>query len=201
MIAAADRWNFWQSLRAFNAPLRRLLLSDILVRFCERIPFAWVVIYAMDYVGVNAKEVGILTSIEVIVASLCIIPVSHFADKHGREPFILATFGFFTLFPVALWLSGSFALLAVAFAIRGLKEFGDTSRKALIIGYCAPERRGQMIGAYYLVRDLVVSTGAIIGAWLWKFGPATNFIGAAAFGLCGTIVYLIAISRRRPAVP
>jgi MFS family permease len=197
--APTERWNFWRSLRAFDAPLRRLLLSDILVRFCERIPFAWVVIYAMDYVGVNAKEVGLLTSVEVIVASLCIIPASHFADKHGREPFVLATFGFFTLFPLALWLSGNFAMLVVAFAVRGLKEFGDTSRKALIIGYCAPERRGQMIGAYYLVRDLLVSTAAILGAWLWKIGPGANFIGAAVFGLCGTVVYLIALSWRRPA--
>ena len=196
-IGATERWNFRQSLRAFNAPLRRLLLSDILVRFCERIPFAWVVIYAMDNIGVNAREVGLLTSVEVIVASLCIIPVSHFADKHGREPFVLATFAFFTLFPVALWLSGSFAMLVLAFAIRGFKEFGDTSRKALIIGYCAPERRGQMIGAYYLVRDLLVSTAAILGAWLWKIGPAANFIGAAIFGLCGTIVYLIAIRRQK----
>jgi MFS family permease len=154
----------------------------------------------MDDIGVSAKQVGILTTVEVVIASLCIIPASHFADKHGREPFILATFGFFTLFPVALWLSGNFAMLIVAFAIRGLKEFGDTSRKAMIIGYCAPERRGQMIGAYYLVRDLLVSTAAIIGAWLWKLGPATNFIGAAAFGLCGTIVYLFAIQWRRPAL-
>jgi MFS family permease len=199
VIPGTERWNFWRSLRAFDPRLRRLLLSDILVRFCERIPFAWVVIYAMDYVGVNAKEVGILTSVEVIVASACIIPASHFADKHGREPFVLATFGFFTLFPVALWLSGSFTLLVVAFAIRGLKEFGDTSRKALIIGYCAPERRGQMIGAYYLVRDLLVSTGAILGAWLWKLGPGANFIGAAIFGVCGTAVYLIAL-RLRPAL-
>jgi MFS family permease len=198
-IPGTERWNFWRSLRAFDPPLRRLLLSDILVRFCERIPFAWVVIYAMDYVGVNAKEVGILTSVEVIVASACIIPVSHFADKHGREPFVLATFGFFTLFPLALWLSGSFTMLVVAFAIRGLKEFGDTSRKALIIGYCAAERRGQMIGAYYLVRDLLVSAGAILGAWLWKLGPGVNFLGAAIFGLCGTGVYLLAI-RRRPAL-
>ena len=186
-----ERWNFRRSLRAFDAPLRRLLLSDILVRFCERIPFAWAVIYAMDYVGVSAKEVGVLTTVEVIVASACIIPVSHFADKHGREPFVLATFGFFTLFPVALWLAGSFATLVVAFAIRGLKEFGDTSRKALIIGYCAPERRGQMIGAYYLVRDLIVSTGAILGAWLWKLGPGANFIGAAIFGVCGTAIYVV----------
>ena len=83
-----------------------------------------------------------------------------------------------------LWISGSFAMLLVAFAIRGLKEFGDTSRKALIIGYCASQRRGQMIGAYYLVRDLLVSVAAILGACLWKFGPATNFLAAAALGLC-----------------
>lgn len=192
-----ERWNFWRSLRAFDPALRRLLLSDILVRFCERIPFAWVVIYAMDYVGVNAREVGILTTVEVVVASACIIPVSHFADKHGREPFVLATFGFFTLFPVALWFSGSFAMLVLAFAIRGLKEFGDTSRKALIIGFCAPERRGQMIGAYYLMRDLLVSAGAILGAWLWKLGPGANFIGAAVFGLCGTAIYLVSTRTAR----
>jgi MFS family permease len=197
--ARADRWTFWQSFRAFNAPLRRLLLSDILIRFCERIPYAWVVIYAMDQIGVSAKQVGILTTVEVLVATVCIIPASHFADKYGREPFILATFAFFTLFPLALWISGSFALLVLAFAIRGLKEFGDTSRKALIIGYCAPERRGQMIGVYYLVRDLLVSFAAILGAWLWKLGPSTNFLGAAAFGACGTIYYLITLRRDPPA--
>src|ERR1051325_9153304 len=51
----------------------------------------------------------------------------------------------------------NFNMLACAFAIRGLKEFGDTSRKALIIGYSDPQRRGQMVGTYYLIRDLIVS--------------------------------------------
>jgi MFS family permease len=195
--AGRDRLTFWQSLGEFNAPLRRLLLSDILVRFCERIPFAWVVIYAMDVIGVSAKQVGILTTVEMLAATLCILPASHFADKHGREPFVLVTFVFFTLFPLTLWMSGSFAMLLFAFAIRGLKEFGDTSRKALIIGYCAPERRGQMIGAYYLVRDLLVSAAAIAGAYLWKLGPATNFLGATAFGACGTVFYLITVRHSR----
>src|SRR5438309_11372231 len=43
-LEKTDRWNFWRSLRQFNSPMRRLLLSDILIRFCERIPYAWVVI-------------------------------------------------------------------------------------------------------------------------------------------------------------
>ncbi len=54
-VAANERWGFWRSLREFNAPMRRLLLSDILIRFCERIPYAWVVIFAMDYIGVTRE--------------------------------------------------------------------------------------------------------------------------------------------------
>ncbi|HEU5247326.1 MAG TPA: MFS transporter, partial [Candidatus Udaeobacter sp.] len=196
--AAADqRWNFWRSVREFNSPMRRLLLSDILVRFCERVPYAWVVIFAMDYIGMSGEQVGVLTAIEMLAATLCIIPASHFADKYGREPFVIVTFIMFTLFPISLLMSRSFSALIVAFAIRGLKEFGDTSRKALIIGYSESERRGQMIGAYYLVRDLIVSTGALLGAYLWKLGPALNFLGAAALGAAGTIFYVKTIRHSR----
>ena len=196
-VAAEDRWNFWRSLHEFNAPMRRLLLSDILVRFCERIPYAWVVIFAMDYIGVSGRQVGILTTVEMLAATLCIIPASHFADRHGREPFVIVTFIMFTLFPISLLVSRSFSALVIAFMIRGFKEFGDTSRKALIIGYCEPQRCGQMVGAYYLVRDLIVSLGAILGAYLWKLGPALNFVGAAALGVVGTIFYVKTIRDQR----
>ena len=194
---AAERWSLSRSLRQFNPPMRRLLLSDILIRFCERVPYAWIVIFAMDYIGMSAQQVGILTTIEMLAATLCIIPASHYADRYGREPFVIVTFIMFTLFPISLLMSRSFSALVIAFTIRGLKEFGDTSRKALIVGYSDPERRGQMIGAYYLVRDLVVSTGAILGAYLWKLGPASNFLGAAALGLAGTIFYIRTTRRNR----
>jgi MFS family permease len=192
-VPADQHWNLWRSVREFNSPMRRLLLSDILIRFCEHIPYAWVVIFAMDYIGVSAKQVGMLITIEMLAATLCIIPVSHYADRHGREPFVVVTFIMFTLFPISLLISRSFSALVIAFAIRGLKEFGDTSRKALIIGYSDPERRGQTIGAYYLVRDSIVSTAAILGAYLWKLGPALNFLGAAALGTAGTIFYVKSI--------
>jgi MFS family permease len=201
-VASADRWSFWKSLGEFNSPMRRLLLSDILIRFCERIPYAWVVIFAMDYIGASGKEVGILTMVEMLAAILCIIPAAHYADRYGREPFVIVTFVMFTLFPVSLMVARghpaySFGLLVVAFAIRGLKEFGDTSRKALIIGYCDPIRCGQMVGAYYLVRDLIVSIGAILGAYLWALGAELNFLAATAFGIGGTIFYIKTIRDQR----
>jgi MFS family permease len=151
----------------------------------------------MDYIGVSGKQVGILTAVEMAAAMLCIIPAAHYADRYRREPFVIATFIMFTLFPISLLLSRSFPALVIAFAIRGLKEFGDTSRKALIIGYTDSERRGQMVGAYYLVRDLIVSTGAILGAYLWKLGPGLNFLGAAGLGVAGTIFYVKTIRQNR----
>lgn len=189
--------NFWQNLRAFNSPMRRLLLSDILIRFCERIPYAWVVIFAMDYLGVSAKEVGVLITVEMLVATLCIIPSSYLADRYGREPFVIATFVMFAIFPLSLMVSRTFAALIIAFAIRGLKEFGDTSRKALIIGYCDPDRCGQMVGAYYLVRDLIVAPAALLGAYLWQQGAALNFLAAAGLGVAGTIFYIKTIRDQR----
>ena len=198
-IEQNDRWNFWRSLREFNSPMRRLLLSDILIRFCERVPYAWVVIFAMDYIGVSGRQVGILTAIEMLASTLCIIPAAHYADRYRREPFVIVTFVMFTLFPISLLMARSFSALVIAFLIRGFKEFGDTSRKALIIGYSDSDHRGQMVGAYYLVRDLIVSTGAILGAYLWKVGPGLNFLAAAALGVAGTIFYVKTTHETRQA--
>jgi MFS family permease len=188
---------FREVVKSFDRPLWRLLFSDILIRFCERIPYAWVVIYAMDNVGVGATEVGVLTAIEMIVASACYIPVAYLAERYGKEPFVIATFLFFTLFPVTLVWAHSFALLVVAFAVRGLKEFGDSPRKALIVSYARPETRGRTIGAYYLIRDAVVSAGSLLGAWLWKIGPDVNFWSAAALGAAGTIIYCATLRTTR----
>ena len=185
-----------KTLKAFQPRLRRLLLSDILIRFCERIPFAWVVIYAMDGAGMSGEQVGILIAIEVIAAMLCYIPAAYFADRYGREPFVIATFLFFTAFPVVLNFGHTFAMLAVAFAVRGLKEFGEPARKALIIGYSDPNTRGRTVGAYYLIRDTVVTTGSFLGAALWKLGPSFNFWTAAGLGAAGAAVYILTVREK-----
>jgi MFS family permease len=166
------------------------LVSDILVRLCERIPFAWVVIYAMDHLNVSATATGTLIAIEMAAAIACYVPASYLADRFGKEPFIVATFGFFTLFPVLLSFAQGFWGLALAFAVRGLKEFGEPARKALILSLSPEGRRGQTIGAYYLVRDTVVSAASLVGAVLWTMGPQVNFWSAAAVGATGTMFYI-----------
>ena len=50
-------------------------------------------------------------------------------------------------------------------------------------------RRRCTFGAYYLVRDVVVSVAALSSAFLWTISPATNFLVATAFGVVGTLVF------------
>jgi MFS family permease len=185
---------------SFTPALRELLVSDILIRFCERIPSAFVILWAMNHGGLDARQFSYLIAIEMVTAMFCYIPVAHLADKHGRRPFVLVTFAFFTLFPAALLWATNFAWLAMAFVIRGLKEFGEPARKALIIGEATPGLRSRTFGAYYLIRDCVVTAGSFLGAWLWSISPRANFIGAAVCGALGTMWFWWFVYRRREAL-
>ena len=119
--------------RLMDPAMKGLLASDILVRFCEQIPYAFVVVWAMKTIAapVSAVQFGVLTTVEMATAVLIYIPVAYLADRTTKKPFVVATFVFFTLFPLVLMYSRSFEALLLAFILRGLKEFGEPTRKAL----------------------------------------------------------------------
>lgn len=181
-------------LPLMNPSLKRLLVADILVRFCEQIPYAFVVIWCMKIVEqpVGAIQFGLLTSIEMATAFLVYIPVAYMADKSAKKPFVVITFVFFTLFPLVLMHSHSFEWLVVAFILRGLKEFGEPTRKALIMELAPESCKAGMFGLYYLIRDIFVSVAAFGGAFLWQISPETNFLIAFVFGAVGTVGFAVA---------
>jgi MFS family permease len=200
-------------LTLLNAPLRNLLVSDILVRFCEQIPYAFVVIWCVSINKITPLQFGLLTTIEMITAMLVYIPVAYLADKSTKKPFVVTTFIFFTIFPLVLLVAQSFWVMAIAFVIRGLKEFGEPTRKALIMDLAPDGRKAATFGVYYLIRDIIVSVAAFGGALLWDAStakllidtvgvgqsllpffnaitsPATNFLVAFGFGLAGTLYF------------
>jgi predicted MFS family arabinose efflux permease len=174
------------SLRFISPPLRNLLVSDILIRFAEQIPYAFVVLWVVDVTGHSALQFGLLTTIEMATAMAVYLPVAWLADRSTKKPFVLITFGFFTLFPLVLLGSRTFGMLALAFVVRGLKEFGEPTRKALIMDLAPEDAKALTFGAYYLVRDVIVSLAALSSAFLWNVSPATNFLVAAGCGAVGT---------------
>ncbi|MCE5245294.1 MAG: MFS transporter, partial [Desulfobacteraceae bacterium] len=109
-------------LELMSPAMKGLLATDILIRFCEQIPYAFVVIWCMKTIAepVSAFQFGLLTTIEMTTAVLIYIPVAYLADRGAKKPFVLMTFVFFTLFPLALLYSRSMEWLIAAFILRGL---------------------------------------------------------------------------------
>lgn len=180
---------------AMSPQLRSLLVSDILIRFCEQIPYAFVVVWAVGVPAhpgpVSAVQFGVLRTVEMATAILIYIPVAWLADRGRKKPFVAMTFVFFTLFPAALYWSRSFWALVGAFVLRGLKEFGEPTRKALIMDLAPEGNKAGMFGLYYLIRDVVVSIAAFGGALLWAHSPETNLFAAFLCGVIGTSWFLM----------
>jgi MFS family permease len=180
-------------LREMSPLLKSLLVSDILIRFCEQIPYAFVVVWCMKTLAtpISAMEFGTLTAIEMATAMLVYIPVAYLADRSTKKPFVVTTFIFFTLFPLALMFAKSFWVLVPVFILRGLKEFGEPTRKALIMDLAPEDRKAGMFGLYYLCRDTIVSVAAFGGAFLWQASPQLNFMVAFGFGVLGTVWFAL----------
>jgi MFS family permease len=156
-------------------------------------PYAYIAIWTINTAGgagITASQFGVLTAIEMLVALLVYIPVAYFADRMRKKPFVVITFGFFTLFPLLLWFSRTFSLLVVAFIIRGLKEFGEPTRKALIMDLSPEDNKPVYFGSYYFYRDVIVTGSAVAGGFLWNStSPSVTFIISTLFGLLGTLFF------------
>ncbi|HEX9941617.1 MAG TPA: MFS transporter [Thermoanaerobaculia bacterium] len=191
--------------RGMDSGLKRLLLADVLARWAEGIPKVFILLFVVDVLGASTVEFGGLTSVQMIAATLVYIPVARLADRMDRKPFVLLTFAFFALFPLALATARGAAWLTAAFVVAGLRETGEPARKALIVDLAAAGARGRAVGLYYLIRGFAVFPASLVGGWLWTIDRRLPFYVAFAVGVAGFLVHARwgpeapSIPERRPA--
>jgi MFS family permease len=166
--------------------LRQLLIADCLIRFCEGMPDVFLVIWAIEVVKISPSRFGLLTSVLMGTAIVSYLPAAALAERAEKKWFVLLTYVFFSLFPLAVLLSRSFPALMIAFAIGGLREIGEPARKALIVDLSDPRARGRTVGLYYAIRGFSVVGAAAVGGALWTVAPSATFLVAAALGFAGT---------------
>jgi MFS family permease len=171
--------------RSFHTALKRLLTSDIIIRFCEGLAEVFIVLYVINVHRVSAAQYGALVAIQMTTSMLVYLPAGRIADRVGRKPFVIATFACFAMFPLAIVIASGFVTLVAAFVVGGLREIGEPSRKAMIVDFAEPHLRARTVGLYYLARGLAVTPAAAVGGLLWKLAPETPFIVAGAVGVTG----------------
>jgi MFS family permease len=175
--------------RGMDPGLKRLLAADVLARWAEGIPKVFILLFVIDVLGGTAVEFGTLTSVQMLAAALVYIPIARLSDRLNRKPFVLLTFAFFALFPLALATARGTAWLTAAFVVGGLRETGEPARKALIVDFAAAGARGRAVGLYYLLRGLAVFAAPLAGGWLWTIDRRLPFYVAFAVGVAGFLVH------------
>jgi MFS family permease len=159
----------------------------------------FIILYAVDVVGVSAPQFGVLVAVQALTSILVYLPAARLAERMGKKPFVVATFVAFALFPLAVVWATSFAWLTLAFVVGGLREVGEPARKALIVDLAVPALRARVVGLYYLARSLAIAPAAFVGGLLWRVSPGVPFVVAAAVGAAGVVVFLVTVDEAHAA--
>jgi MFS family permease len=182
--------------RSFHGSLKRLLISDAIIRTCEGMTGVLTILYVTNVHHLSVSRYGILVAIQMTTSILVYIPAGKIADRIGRKPFVILTFLNFALFPVAVMIASSFGWLVIAFVIGGLREIGEPARKAMIVDFSNAEVRARSVGLYYLIRSLSITPAAAIGGLLWQIMPLVPFVTAGAIGIIGTLVFAATVEEQ-----
>ena len=177
--------------------LVRLLIADCLIRLCEGLPEVFLVVWALEIARISPARFGLLMSVLMITAILSYAPAAFLAGRAEKKPFVVLTYVFFTLFPLGVVCAHSFAALAGAYVLGGLREIGEPARKALIVDLALTDP-GRTVGLYYSIRGFAVAGAAAIGGALWTVRPSLTFFVAAALGAAGTLWAALALPSRPP---
>lgn len=130
---------------------------------------------------------------------LIYVPSGKIADRVGKKPLVVATFLCFAFYPIAVILANNFRGLVFAFILGGLREIGEPSRKAMIVGFPQQQLRARTVGLYYLVRSLSITPASVIGGLLWKVRPETPFVIAGIIGAFGTLLLALTVEEQNGA--
>ena len=182
--------------RSFHKALKRLLVSDVIIRTCEGMTGVITILYVTNVQHYSVARFGTLVAIQMITSIIVYIPAGKIADRVGRKPFVIVTFVSFALFPLAVIAASGFALLVLAFIIGGLREIGEPARKAMIVDFAQDNVRARSVGLYYLVRSLSITPAAAAGGLLWKIAPEVPFVVAGIIGLIGAFVFAVTVEER-----
>ncbi len=190
-------------LRSMPEELRPLLVADTLVRFGNGMVYVFFVIVVTEFLSVGVRlplvgslspdaYFGVLLAIEMLVALLIMLPVSRLSRRIGLKPVVALGFSVYAVFPVLLINAPENAgVLALLFALSGLRFAGLPAHKALIVGPAEAGTGGRVTGAYYLVRNVVVIPSAAVGGAIYAVSPVTAFSVATGVGLVGLALFVV----------
>jgi len=200
----SEKNNLIQDLRKIPREVWVLTVVASLSGFAIRIAMSFMVIYAVEVVGLTKTQWGLINTVASMVSIGLTFPGGMLADRIGRKPCItisrillpLSTIGF--TFALKFWHIGLVIVLSgVAEGFGGVVwgTMGGPVWQALIIDVTPLKDRGKIIGLMNSITGIVGTPASWIGGYMYDhMSPKLPFQMSFVLDIIGTI-FLVALLR------
>lgn len=136
--------------------------------------------YFAEHFGANGFEIGLLTSVYLLMQFICTPVWGYFSDRWGRRPVILICIFASSMAYVIFGLAQSLVLILAARIIGGVFAGKFATIQAYIADVTTKENRSKGMGLFGAAFGLGFILGPSIGGILGKWGYQTPLFFAAA---------------------
>ncbi len=167
--------------------------------FAMRSVFSFMVVYAVEVVGLTNTEWGIIGTVVSLVSTVLTIPAGVLTDRIGRKPCItisrilspLSTLGFTVA--TNFWQMGAVRVAGgVAQGFGGLVwgAMGGPAWQALVADVTPPQSRGKMMGLIGAITGIVSTPASWVGGYMYdNISPNLPFQTSFILDTVGTIIF------------
>jgi MFS family permease len=169
--------------------------------FAMRSVYSFMVIYAVEEVGLTTTQWGLIGTIVNIIATALTLPGGILADRIGRKPSIIASKLLAPIATIGFTLSNNFNQLAMTQVIgagvsRGFGgtvwgNIGGPVWQAVVADCTPPEERGRMMGLMGSIINIANIPASWVGGYLYdNSSPALPFQLSFAVDVISLILFI-----------
>ncbi|UCH56610.1 MAG: MFS transporter [Candidatus Bathyarchaeota archaeon] len=208
----SGRRNLIQGLGSMPRSVWVLTVVAALSGFAMRMVWSFMVIYAVEIIGLTKTQWGLIGTVVSIISTLITLPSGMLADRLGRKPIIAVSKVLGPLSTIGFILASDFLQLGMVRSMMGVaRGFGGTVWglmggpvwQALVADCTPPEERGRMMGLMGSIAGIVSTPASWVGGYMYdNISPNLPFQMSFALDTASLAIFLIFFREpKRDAAP
>lgn len=190
-----------QNLRTVPREIWVLTVVASMSGFAMRIVWSFMVVYAVEVVGLTNTQWGVIGTIVSIISTALTYPGGMLADRIGRKPCIIVSRIFGPLSTIGFTFSSNYWQLLVSRSLGGVAQgFGGTVWgamggpvwQALVADCTTPQNRGRMMGLMGSITGVVSTPASWIGGYMYdNISPDLPFQFSFLIDVAATAIFVV----------
>jgi MFS family permease len=190
----------FSSLLRLRGSILVMLLVGVISTFALQMAFPFLVIYAVDVIGLTKTQWGLVQSVMGIIGVALSLPGGLLADRVGRKPLIFLSRFVAPFQRLGLVLLRSFdqvlglhILVGFGAGLGGAERgVGGPAWTALTADLIPSKDRAKVTGLMALVNGIASMLSSIVGGYLWtSFSPDTVLISSFSMAMASAFIFYL----------